>query len=156
MQEHISRKFSDPENGFSFAHIFPSNTFAMLKKEIAMRIKQLREDRHLHQKEVAAALGISTTAYCDLENGHTAFTAVELDKLAEFHGTGLDDLLHGDKYVLHMHDHSSNGASVHNQYQHGVGEETMKQFVEVLTAITRTLERLAEQQARLMERSAKP
>lgn len=54
----------------------------MNRKEIAMRIKQLREDRGLHQKEVAAVLGIGQPAYCDLENGHTAFTAVALDKLA--------------------------------------------------------------------------
>lgn len=62
----------------------------MNKKELASRIKELREDRHVPQKEVAAALGISQTAYCDRENGHTAFTAVELDKLAEFHGKTLD------------------------------------------------------------------
>jgi transcriptional regulator with XRE-family HTH domain len=61
----------------------------MNKKEIAMRIKQLREDHHLHQKEVAAVLGISQSAYSDLENGHTAFTAVALDKLAEFYGKAL-------------------------------------------------------------------
>lgn len=124
---------------------------AMNKKEIAMRIKELREDRHLHQKEVAAVLDISQTAYCDRENGHTAFTAMELDKLSEFYGKSLDELLHSDKFVLHMHDHSSNGASVHNQYQHGVSEVVMKQFIDSLTAITVSIERLSEQQARLFE-----
>ncbi len=123
----------------------------MNKKEIAMRIKELREDRNIHQKEVAVALGISQPAYSDKENGHSAFTAVELDKLAEFHGKTMDELLHSDRYVLHMHDQSSNGASVHNQYQHGVSEETMKKFVDALAAITATLERLSEQQAQIFQ-----
>lgn len=122
----------------------------MNKKELASRIKELREDRHLHQKEVVAALGISQTAYCDRENGHTAFTAVELDKLAEFHGKTLDELLHADKYVLHMHDHSSNGACGHNQYQ-GVSEETMKKFMDTLASIAASLERFAEQQTRIVD-----
>ena len=74
-----------------------------------MRIKQLREDRDLHQKEVVAVLGLSTSAYCDLENGHTTFTAVALDKLATFYGLTVDEFLHADKAVLHMNEHSSHG-----------------------------------------------
>jgi predicted transcriptional regulator len=127
----------------------------MNKKEIADRIQDLRTRRHIHQKEVAAVLGISQPAYSDKENGHTAFTAVELDKLSEFFEKSLDELLHNDKYVLHMHDHSSNGTSVHNQYQHGVSEETMKKFVDALTAIAASVERLAEQQVKMMDLMAK-
>ncbi|MCC6840695.1 MAG: helix-turn-helix transcriptional regulator [Flavobacteriales bacterium] len=128
----------------------------MNKKEIAMRIKALREGRHLHQKEVAAVLGISPSAYCDRENGHTAFTAMELDKLAEYHGTTLDELLHADKAILHMHDHSSQGYNAyHMQHQHGIGEETMKHFLAALAANTKALEQLAEQQGRMVELLAK-
>ena len=123
----------------------------MNKKEIAMRIKELREDRNIHQKEVAMALGISQPAYCDKENGHTAFTAVELDKLAEFHGKNLDDLLHGGKYVLHMHDQSSNAASVHNQYQHGLGEDAVTKLFDLFASTMAVLERISEQQSKVIE-----
>ncbi len=128
----------------------------MNKKEIAMRIKALREGRHLHQKEVAAVLGISPSAYCDRENGHTAFTAMELDKLAEYHGTTLVELLHADKAIMHMNDHASQGYNAyHMQHQHGIGEETMKQFLAALSANTKALEQLAEQQGRMVELLAK-
>ncbi len=121
-----------------------------------MRIKALREGRHLHQKEVAAVLGISPSAYCDRENGHTAFTAMELDKLAEYHGTTLVELLHADKAIMHMNDHASQGYSAyHMQHQHGIGEETMKQFLAALSANTKALEQLAEQQGRMVELLAK-
>lgn len=124
----------------------------MNKKEIGMRIKQLREERGLHQKEVGAVLGIGQPAYCDLENGHTAFTAVALDKLAEFYGLTLNEFLHADKAVLNMNDHSSQGYNAyHMQHQHGVSEDTMKKFLEALVANTSTLEKLAEQQARIFE-----
>lgn len=130
----------------------------MNKKEIASRIKELREDRHLHQKEVAAALGISQTAYCDRENGHTAFTAVELDKLAEFHGKTLDELLHAERSVLNMNDQSSHGYIEnvsHEQTFNGVSEVLMKQFVDALTANARAMERLTELQAKMLKLLAK-
>ena len=124
----------------------------MNKDEIAWRIKELREDRHLHQKELAAVLGISPTAYCDRENGHTAFTAVELDKLAEFHGKSLDELLHADRAVMDMYDQSTNGFNAyHREHRQGASEELMKQFADALAANTRALERLSEQQARIIE-----
>lgn len=123
----------------------------MNKKEIAERIKELREDRNIHQKEVAAALSISQPAYCDKENGHTAFTAVELDKLAEFHGKTLDELLYGDRYVLHMHDQSSNGANVHNQYQHGLGEDAVTKLLDLFASTVAVLERISEQQSKVIE-----
>lgn len=124
----------------------------MNKKEIAMRIKDLREKRGLHQKEVAAVLGISQSAYSDWENGHTAFTAVALDRLAEFYGVTLDEFLHADRAVMHMNDHSSNGFNAyHMQHQHGVNEETMQKFLDVLSANTQALETLAERQERIIE-----
>ena len=132
------------------------NKLPMNKKEIALRIKNLREERGLHQKEVAAVLEISTSAYCDLENGHTTFTAVALDKQAAFYGLSLDEFLHGEKAVMHMNDHSSNGFNAyHMQHQHGVNEATMRHFLEALSANTKALERLAEQQAKIFELLAK-
>jgi transcriptional regulator with XRE-family HTH domain len=118
---------------------------AMNKKEIAMRIRQLREERGLRQEDVAGVLGIKQPAYCDLENGSTTFTAVAMDKLAEFYGLSLDEFLRPGQPVLNMHDHSSNGFNAyHMQHRHGMSEEVTKRFLEVLDANARALEKLAE------------
>jgi transcriptional regulator with XRE-family HTH domain len=128
----------------------------MNNKEIADRVRELREQRKLTQEEVADVLGIRQPAYSDMENGHTAFKAVDLDKLAEFYGKSLDELLRGDKAVMHMHDHSTHGFNAyHMQHQHGVSEETMKKFLEALVANTNALERLAEKQGQMFELLAK-
>lgn len=119
-----------------------------------MRIRELREDRGLHQKEVAAVLGVSQSSYCDLENGHKTFTAVELDKLANFYDLTLDEFLHGGKAVLHMHDHSSHGFNAyHMEHQHGVSEETLKIIMEALSGITSALGQLSDQQSRYFEKT---
>jgi hypothetical protein len=124
----------------------------MNKKEMGLRLRELRDERGEHQKEVAAVLGISQGAYCDMENGHTAFKAVDLDKLAEFYGKSLDDLLHGDKAVMHMNDHSSQGYNAyHMQHQHGMGEDTAKKLFDLFATAMTALEKISEQQARVIE-----
>lgn len=124
----------------------------MNNKEIGDRLRVLREQRKLTQEEVADVLGIKQPAYSDMENGHTAFKAVDLDKLSEFYGKSLDELLHGDKAVMHMHDHSTNGFNAyHMQHQHGVSEDTVKKFLEALVANTNALERLVEKQGQIFE-----
>lgn len=124
----------------------------MNKKEIALRIKELRDERGLHQKEVAAVLGLSTSAYCDLENGHTTFTAVALDKLVEFYGLSLDEFLHAVKAVMHMNDHASSGFNAyHMQHQHGMGEDTVKKLFELFAVAMSTLEKISEQQSKVIE-----
>jgi|GEM_PF-1785412 transcriptional regulator with XRE-family HTH domain len=124
----------------------------MNKKEIGMRIKQLHEDRGLHQKEVAAVLGIGPPAYCDLENGHTAFTAVALDKLAEFYGLTLDEFLHADKAVMNMHDHASHGYNViHTRTVNGLGEDLFKRLCEMIEGNTIMLREITQSQKSIVE-----
>lgn len=124
----------------------------MHKKEIAMRIRALREERNLHQKEVAAVLGISQPAYSDLENGHTMFTAIALDKLADFYGMGLDELLHQNGATLNMYDRSSNGYNAyHMEHRHGMDEEVVGKFLSAIQANTEMMKVLAEQQAALLK-----
>ncbi len=124
----------------------------MNKKEIGMRLQQLRNDRHLHQKEVATVLGISPSAYCDRENGHVMLSAVEMDKLAAFYEMGLDEFLRAGQPVLNMQDHASHGYNViHSQTVTGASDDVMKRFIDVLDANAKAMEKLAEQQARMVE-----
>ncbi len=56
-------------------------------------IKNLREDRDLRQREVAAVLNVSQNTYSQYENGVIELTASNLIKLAEFYGVSVDYLL---------------------------------------------------------------
>ena len=53
-----------------------------------------RSQAHIHQEALAAALGISQSAYSRLEQGHSAMSVTQLRLIAERLGTTPDLLLH--------------------------------------------------------------
>ena len=57
------------------------------------RIRDLREDRDLSQKQVAQMLGMSQTGYSKYETGENDIPTHILIKLADFYGTSIDYLL---------------------------------------------------------------
>ena len=57
------------------------------------RIRDLREDRDLKQKDVAKALFCSQQVYSNYELGQRDIPTAVLIKLAEFHRTNVDYLL---------------------------------------------------------------
>jgi len=57
------------------------------------RIRDLREDRDLTQKQVAQMLGMSQTGYSKYETGENDIPTVILIKLADFYQTSIDYLL---------------------------------------------------------------
>ncbi len=57
------------------------------------RIRSLREDKDLSQKEMAAVLNIAQTTYSDYEHGKINIPVETLKKLAVFHQTSIDYLL---------------------------------------------------------------
>lgn len=60
---------------------------------VFQRLRDLREDRDLRQKEVAAALGIDQRVYSNYETGKRELPVRHLLALAEFYGTSTDYLL---------------------------------------------------------------
>ena len=56
-------------------------------------IRNLREDRDLKQKEIAAMLNISQNTYSQYETGEKYMTASTLINLADFYGVSIDYLL---------------------------------------------------------------
>ena len=58
------------------------------------RLRELREDNDLLQKDVAGAIGITTRNYSYIETGTTALTDEILIKLAKFYKTSVDYLLY--------------------------------------------------------------
>ena len=57
------------------------------------RIRDLREDRDLTQKQVAQFLGMSQTGYSKYETGENDIPTQILIKLANFYSTSIDYLL---------------------------------------------------------------
>jgi len=57
------------------------------------RIRDLREDRDLTQKQIAQMLGMSQTGYSKYETGENDIPTIILIKLADFYETSIDYLL---------------------------------------------------------------
>ena len=57
------------------------------------RIRDLREDHDLTQKQVAQILGMSQTGYSKYETGENDIPTMVLIKLAKFYNTSVDYLL---------------------------------------------------------------
>lgn len=57
------------------------------------RLRDLREDRDLLQKDVADVLGISQTVYSRYERGFQTIPVAHLLRLADFYGTSTDYIL---------------------------------------------------------------
>ena len=57
------------------------------------RIRDLREDRDLTQKQVAQILGMSQTGYSKYETGENDIPTAVLIKLADLYQTSVDYLL---------------------------------------------------------------
>ena len=57
------------------------------------RIRELREDRDLTQKQVAQMLGMSQTGYSKYETGENDIPTSVLQRLADFYNVSVDYLL---------------------------------------------------------------
>lgn len=57
------------------------------------RLKDLREDRDLLQKDIAEILGITQTVYSRYERGFQTIPVIHLLKLADFYHTSTDYIL---------------------------------------------------------------
>lgn len=63
------------------------------EKIIYQRIRDLREDKDLYQKDIAKFLGISQRGYSHYENGNNDIPTQILIKLAKLYKTSTDYLL---------------------------------------------------------------
>ncbi len=58
-----------------------------------LRLKDMREDKDLHQRDIAKILSCSQAAYSRYENGEREIPLALLDKLADFYNVSVDYLL---------------------------------------------------------------
>ena len=64
-----------------------------MSKTVYRRIRDLREDKDMTQKQMAEYLHCSQRLYCDYELGNVRMTPEVLIELSDFHGTSVDYLL---------------------------------------------------------------
>lgn len=57
------------------------------------RLKDLREDKELYQKDIATILGITQTVYSRYERGYQMIPVIHLLTLADFYDTSTDFIL---------------------------------------------------------------
>lgn len=70
------------------------------------RIRDLREDNDLHQKDLAELLGISQQYYSEYESGKRTITVAHLITLAKYYNVSIDYLvgMSNDKNVTIKND----------------------------------------------------
>ncbi|MBQ3203319.1 MAG: helix-turn-helix transcriptional regulator [Clostridia bacterium] len=56
-------------------------------------LRDIREDRDIRQKDIAAVLNVSQNTYSQYETGVISLTAEVLVKLADYYGVSIDYLL---------------------------------------------------------------
>ncbi len=65
----------------------------MIKNVAANRIRELREDSQLYQRQVAEYLGCSQQTYSRYETGELQLSIVSLARLSEFYDTSADYII---------------------------------------------------------------
>ncbi|WP_092722932.1 helix-turn-helix domain-containing protein [Hydrobacter penzbergensis] len=63
---------------------------------LADSIKNIREEKHLMQKEVATHIGVDKSTYSKIEKGLRELTVAELQKIAQLFNMTTDQLLNYD------------------------------------------------------------
>jgi transcriptional regulator with XRE-family HTH domain len=75
----------------------------------ANKLRELRENRKLSQKEVAKAVFMSQTAYSPLENGKNKVDIDKLLLLAQFYNVNPTDLVENNSLSMIFNDKVENG-----------------------------------------------
>lgn len=68
-----------------------------LVRLFAQNLRTLRTDRGVTQVEMADRLGVTHSAYCQVESGRNAPTLTTVEKIATALGVNAEDLLSGKK-----------------------------------------------------------
>jgi len=68
-----------------------------MKEQVIENIQRIRQEKKISQKEIAEKLGISRTAYANLEKGRTRIVNEHVEKFAEITGVSTAELVLGYK-----------------------------------------------------------
>lgn len=98
---------------------------------IGERIKQLRKQKSLTQKELAEALGVDRSSIGKYETGTLPSSEIVL-KAAEFFGVSVDNLYGRDGHILEAENDAERELLVMFRKTEGIPEEKRKEITEYI------------------------
>ncbi len=115
-----------------------SNKAEMDNLSVKDNIIRIRKSRNLSQTEMAERLGISRTAYRNIENGETRLISDNLIRIAEICGTGVENLILG----YHLPEHDETIADSREETYRSAVEDLKAKFADEVSRLTGEIERL--------------
>lgn len=116
-------------------------TIMNINQKTALKIKNTRENIGLTAESVAMDLGISKSAYSQLENGHTEISINRLQQISTILKIPMETLLPQNQQPIQINKDNSCGniqnGNVENQYNY-----TDKESVELLKNALRNMQEL--------------
>lgn len=116
-------------------------TIMNINQKTALKIKSTRENIGLTAESVAMDLGISKSAYSQLENGHTEISINRLQQISTILKIPMETLLPQNQQPIQINKDNSCGniqnGNVENQYNY-----TDKESVELLKNALRNMQEL--------------
>ncbi len=111
------------------------------------KIRELRQQHHLTQEQVAELIHMSKNGYANIERGQTSISINRLEKLAEVFGVDILELLNRSKdVVLFVNENFENAEKCGNYYQQSNQHEIEKLELQ----ITHQQEMLAQKDQEIM------
>lgn len=118
--------------------------------DLNIKIKKARENRNYTQEYMASSLGISQSAYAQLEKGSISINISRLKKIANILEFDINKLISSDDLILDIHHNTLNdNASIINQlnnkqnelYERIIEEKenTIKRLEEIITKLKKVL-----------------
>lgn len=109
-------------------------------RKLCNKIKEMRIERRVTQKQLAEALNISVTNMCNIENGKTAVTIQNLIKMKNFYGCEMKDFFiyeedKNDKNVVNVEEKTVPAGEIlssANKAEDNKTEETKIKFPETI------------------------
>ena len=66
--------------------------------QLCQKLRQIRKEKNLTQKDVAAHLNVPHSAISDIENGKRDITVSELKVFSNLYGRSVEEIMSGKKY----------------------------------------------------------
>ena len=99
------------------------------KKAIGKRIRHIRQEKDLMQKEVATALGVSHSTLSRIENGELLPTTTQLMKLQEKYGVSVDWILFGKGPILPLTAPAQLTDELTMLFEEMTGDRSLRHFI---------------------------
>ena len=111
-----------------------------MKEQVICNIQRIRQEKRISQKEIAERLGISRTAYVNLEKGRTRIVNENVEKFAEITGVSTAEIVLGYKIPENLNTLEKAQAEYGRKRK-----ELIDEYEERIDKLNRTIDELKQQ-----------